>query len=317
MIDFLLGGALVVLLFRGWMRGLIREAIGLFVVVVGTLLAFQLSTAAGAVVSAMAGTGADASRFIGGIVVFLLVSVGGAIAAHVAHRGVRFLPGLPTADRLGGAAFGGIAGVLVATVVLSALVLMPLPPAWRAQLDASTTVSFLVEPEGTPQAALGVVAGDRVAGTVLALQDVIGERRLVGGARSVALPPTRREELVVAGGASDRVYGLLNESRVDMGVDPLARSRTLDGVARALALDVYTSGRFAVAADVEARVEAAGVPVVDAAQVLGLGVTAPSVHEGLLEDSTAARTLGGGYRRMGVAAVGGPLGLITVVVLTE
>ena len=77
MTDFLLAAAFIGLLIRGWMRGLVRELVGLAVIVGGIFLAFRLSAPAGAVVSAMTGTGADVSRFIGGIVVFLLISVAG------------------------------------------------------------------------------------------------------------------------------------------------------------------------------------------------------------------------------------------------
>ena len=93
MIDFLLGAVLIGLLVRGWMRGLVREVIGLAVIVVGIFLAFRLSTPAGAVVSGLAGTSADVSRFIGGIAVFLIISVGGAIVSTSSTRGSGSSPG--------------------------------------------------------------------------------------------------------------------------------------------------------------------------------------------------------------------------------
>lgn len=58
---------------RGWLRGLVREAIGLAVIVVGIFLAFRLAGPMGAVVSGMSGAGEDAARIAGGIIVFLLV----------------------------------------------------------------------------------------------------------------------------------------------------------------------------------------------------------------------------------------------------
>ncbi len=316
MIDFLLGAVIAALLVRGWVRGLVREAIGLAVVLVGTVLAFRLSSAAGAIVASMAGTSADVSRLIGGVAVFLLVSVGGAVAGYVLHRGIRVLPGLPTANRAAGAGFAGLAGLLVATVALSAAALMPIPAAWEARLETSALAGYLTDPDGAPQAALGVLAGDRVTATALDLQDLFGERRLIGGPQRVALPPADRDEVELESDASLRVYGLVNESRVAAGSDPLTRSEVLDGVAREAAFDVYTTGRFVVDGDVERRVEAAGVPVVTAAQLLGLGISAPSVHEGLVAEPEVAETLeDDSFRRMGVAAVDGPLGLVTVVIL--
>ena len=67
MVDWVLLAVFVLLAVRGWMRGLIREVIGLAVVIVGLFLAFRLSTPLGSVVESLAGTSADVSRLIAGI----------------------------------------------------------------------------------------------------------------------------------------------------------------------------------------------------------------------------------------------------------
>ena len=316
MIDVVLGSVLVGLLVRGWLRGFVREVVGLVVVVVGTLLAFRLSVSVGSVVAAMAGTSPDVSRLIGGVAVFLLVSIGGALVSFAMHRGIRVLPGLPTANRVAGAGLAGIGGLVVATVAVSALALMSLPDSVSDRLEGSTITRFLTEPGAPPQEILSVLAGDRVASTVLDLRDLVGDRHLVGTADRIALPPAERGDLEHRIGASGKVYDLVNKDRVEAGADPLARFEPLDDLARVMAFDVYTTGRFVIMDDLERRVEAAGIPVVSAVEVLGLGATAPSVHEGLVRKPDVARTLSrDGYRRMGVAAVDGPLGLVTVVIL--
>lgn len=316
MIDFLLGGVLIALVVRGWMRGLVRELIGLGVIVAGIFLAFRFSGPAGSLVEDMAGTGADVSRFIGGVVVFLLISVGGAVVSFVVHRGIRFLPGLPTMNRAGGAGFAVLAGLLVATVALSVLALLPLSEDWEQRVDDSAIAAFLIEPDGLPQTALGLVGGDSVVSTVLDLQDLVGERHLVASASRITLPPADAEDLKYAQRDSTKVYELVNASRVDAGSDPLVRSGVLDGVAEELAMDVYTSGRFGTSSDVEARIEDSGLPVVAAVEVVGLGASPDSVHEGLVGEPATASTLEGAeFRRMGVAAVRGPIGLVTVVLL--
>ena len=53
MLDLVLGALLVGLGIRGWMRGLVKEVISLAVLVVGTILAFRLSTPLGRVLAAM------------------------------------------------------------------------------------------------------------------------------------------------------------------------------------------------------------------------------------------------------------------------
>lgn len=317
MIDFVLGALLVVLVVRGWVRGFVREAISLAVLVVGTVLAFRLSTPAGAIVSAMAGTPPDASRFIGGIAVFLLVAVGAAVVSWVLHRGIHILPGLPTVNRLAGAGLALVAGLLLATLTLTVLSVAPVAEGLEQQIDESAIAGALLEQDGPALMALGALSGDRVLNTVIDLQDTVGGRHLVADSSPVVIPPATSDDLTVAAPAGEKVHGLVNDTRVRAGTDPLPRTKRLDAIAEETAIAAYQSGQL-VRRPVQARLEDAGIPVVTASEVLGLGVSPASVHEGLLADGAAAGTLmDGSYRRMGVAAVRGPLGLLTVVVLAN
>ena len=96
MLDLILGALLVGLAVRGWWRGLLREAIGLGVIVVGMVVSFRLSTPVGDVVESLAGVSPEIARLIGGVVIFLLIAVGAALISRVLHKGLRFVPGLPT-----------------------------------------------------------------------------------------------------------------------------------------------------------------------------------------------------------------------------
>ncbi|MFQ5555453.1 MAG: CvpA family protein [Acidimicrobiia bacterium] len=318
MIDALLGALFVGLVIRGWLRGFVREVVGLAVIVAGTLLAFRLSSAAGSIVSAMTGSSADSSRFIGGVAVFLLVSIGGAVVSFIAHRGIRILPGLPTANRAAGAGFAGLAGLLATTVVFSALAIVPLPEGWEDAMDESAIARFLTLPDGPPQAVLGKIAGDRVAATMLDLQDVFGERHLVADLTPIEVPPAGPEQLEADEAASATMFAAVNETRIAAGAQPLAQSEALDEVAGVLASGVYESGRFALVPDVESFVERFEIPVVSAAEVLGLGGSAGSVHEAFVADRGASEAMTGtAHRRMGVSAVRGPTGLVIAIVLAS
>ena len=55
MLDLLLLAILGLLFFRGWLRGLIREAVSLAVIVVGTFLALRLNGAVGGIIEGMLG----------------------------------------------------------------------------------------------------------------------------------------------------------------------------------------------------------------------------------------------------------------------
>lgn len=319
MIDFVLGVGLAVLLIRGWLRGLVREAVGLAAIVAGTFLAFRLAGPMGAIVSGLTGAGEDAAKIAGGIVIFLLVSVGGGALSWVMHKGVRTLPGLTTANRLGGAAFSGLAGVLAATLVASVLTLLPLPSGPADALQESTLVGAVTDAEAWPQKLLGLVSFDRVLTEALNLQSVAGDHRLVAPVRGrIEIEPVARGDLAVSAKAAKRLTDMINRSRVDLGVDPMARSDVLDEVALRHALALYEAGRLSHNSGegrIGVRLADADVPVVVSGEAVALAPSARSAHEIILGDEVGESDIANSaFRRVGAAAVRGPLGLLVVVV---
>ena len=114
MIDVLIGTLVVVLIVRGWMRGLLREAIDVGTLVVGAVVAFRLAPFAGRMLASLFGVSPDLARVLGGALLFVAIWVAASIAAFLITRSLKILPGLTTLNRFGGAALG-----VVYTVVLS------------------------------------------------------------------------------------------------------------------------------------------------------------------------------------------------------
>jgi len=319
-IDFVLGAGLAALLIRGWLRGLVREAIGLGVIFAGTFFAFRLAGPVGAVVSAMSGAGDDASKIAGGIIVFLLISVGGAVLSWIVHKGVRMLPGLTTANRIGGAAFSSLAGILAATIVVSVLTLLPLPSGPTDALDDSALVGAMTDADGLPQQVVGLISFDRVLSQALELQDIAGEHRLVAPARGrIDIAAAARKDLAIKGRAADNAADQFNRERVAAGADPLSRADALDQIALDHALALYQAGRLSHnsgAGRVDARLTAAEIPSVASGEIVALAQSARSASEAMVRDDLALADLANrDYHRFGVGAVRGPLGLLVVVVL--
>ncbi len=322
MLDFVLGAILVALAVRGWLRGFAREAIGLAVILAGLVFAFRLSTPVGAVVEAMSGASPDIARLIGGVIVFLTISIGAAVISWIVHKGIRIVPGLTTLNRAAGAGFAILAGVFVATVVISLLAVLPVPAALADELETSSIAGALTDPEGMPQSVLGVVSGDRVISTVISLQDLFGERRVVGDETLVVLlPPARPDQLASGERQQKRMVELVNRERVAEGLDPVVASDGLNALAEDYARQIYTTGRFSHidvnGLSLDDRLDAAGVPTVRSGEVLALAISPKSAHEGIMaEPSQRAVVLDPGFRSIGVGAVRGPLGLLLVEILT-
>ncbi len=323
MVDWALLLIFVLLAVRGWMRGLIREVIGLAVVVVGLFLAFRLSTPVGVVVESLAGTSADVSRLIAGIVIILAIGIGATIVANVLHYGIKLMPGLSTLNRGAGVAFSVLAGAVVLTVVVSILSLLPVPTGVSEELDESRFASSVTDPDGFPQRLIGVIAGDRVVAAVLQIQGIFGDSVVIGpGTGSIEIPAAESGTTRVTSRAADSAFRQINRIRVANDAAPLVRNEVLDGLALTYVEELYRDGRLSdVAADgttIEDRMRAAGIPIQQADQVVALASSPRSATEALGDDPGSLEELvDRNYLRAGVGAVKGPLGLLFVVVLTD
>jgi uncharacterized protein YkwD len=258
---------------------------------------------------------------VGGLVLLVATGVGAAFLARVIEPRVR-RPGINLIDRAGGAVLAvGWAGVVMA-VLLSLLLVLPLPAGVGRQLDGSAVARALTDPRGLPQEAIRVLTGDRVVAALLQLREAVGDRQvIVEGDEAVALPATDPAELRDAAGAASKVFDLLNRARVDSGLEPLAWSPVLTEVAAGHAREMYLEGYFShrspATGSVGDRLEAAGATYSLAGENLALAATATQVHDGLMGSlGHRENILRPEFRRVGVAVVEGPLGLMTVQVFT-
>lgn len=321
MIDALLVALLLFSVVRGWFRGLVRETMDLVGLVLGVVLAFRFGGAVGKLIEAMSNVSADTARLAGSLIVLVLTGVLAAILGRVLEPRMRW-PGLRLIDRAGGATLALAWGAFVSVVLLSLAVILPMPAAVDRQLDSSKIAGYLTDPAGGPQAAFRALSGDRVVETLLNLDRLLGERRVViEGEESVALTPADPGDLEYDADAATEIFDLLNRARLDAGADPLAWSPALAQVAEGHALEMYLEGYFShrspASGMVRDRLEAAGITYVVAGENLALAATVTDVHAGLM-DSPGHREniLRPEFSRAGVAVVAGPLGLMTVEVFT-
>jgi uncharacterized membrane protein required for colicin V production len=316
-IDFLLGLYFAALFVRGWLRGFARELMDLIGLIVGLALAFRLSGAAGAFVQSWAGTSDVVSRLIGGTVVFLVVGVGATVGAHLLQK-VLTLPGLALSNRLFGALLSSLWAVFVAMLVLSLLVVFPLPSSVSEHIDNSKVAHYLTDPDTAAQTVFHAVAGDRVLEALLNLKDLVGGREVIlEEGQTLEIPVATAGELSADPEAASRIFDLLNRSRIEAGLNPLAWSQALADVGEAYAKEMYEGGYFShdspTSGTVVDRVEAAGIPYRIIGENLALAATSASVHEGLMASPLHRENmLRPEFTKVGIGAVDGPLGLMVV-----
>jgi uncharacterized protein YkwD len=320
-IDVLLVGLFSFLLLRGWYRGFVREGMDLIGLLAGTVLAFRLGPLVGSIVESMSGISADAARLVGGVIVFVLVGIGAAVLTRVIERRAR-LPGLNLMNRAGGAGLALAWGLFLATLLLTLGMVLPMPPSVAEALEDSAVTRTLTNPDGAPQRVFNRLSGDRIVEALLNLQETVGVRRVVlEGGEVVDLPAAEPGDIEARPGEAAQVFELLNRARVDAGVDPLAWSPGLADVAVGHAVEMYREGYFShlstATGAVGDRLAAAGITYRVSGENLALAASPGEVHAGLMESAGHRQNIeSGDYRRVGVGAVRGPLGLMTVQVFT-
>lgn len=317
MIDFLLGLYLAALFLRGWMRGFVKEALDLAGLVIGVAVAFRVSAPLGEFLADRFDVSPEWARVGAGIVLFVIVGLGMALLARWLGTLMR-LPGLNLANRVLGAGLAGAWGLTLMLLFVALLRALPMPAAVDETLDESTVVSAVAGPEAVTQRAFQSMMGDSVVDTILALEPLIGERRLVLNDDDVAeIEPATADEIEVQPGDAERVFELLNDSRLAAGRQPLAWSQGLADIALAHARDMYVNGYVShvspTTGTVGDRVTAAGIRLSQVGENLALAASPRAVHAGFMDsDGHRENMMRSSFDRVGVAAVRGPLGLMVV-----
>jgi len=317
MIDFILGLYFAALLVRGWIRGFVKEVLDLLGLVLGVAVAFRLSGPLGEFFAGRFDVSSEWARLGAGIALFIIVGLGMGLAAHWLGKVMR-LPGLNLSNRLLGAGLAGAWALVIVLVVVSLLRALPMPSAVDATLDDSVILAAVSGPDSPAQRAFQSVAGDSVLDTILALEPLIGDRRLIlDEDASIEIRPARPDQLESRPADAEKVFAFANDARLAAGVAPLAWSDGLAAVAEAHAEEMYRSGYFShrspTTGDVVDRVAAAGIRLHAIGENLALAATPRAVHQALM-DSPGHRDnlLRVSFDRIGVAAVDGPLGLMVV-----
>ena len=318
MIDIVLGLVLILIVYRGYRRGLIREGADLLLLVVGALIAFRTGEATAAFFGSWTGASPLVARTIGSFAVFFAIQLGG---SFLIRRFLRLMGPTRVVDRIGGAAVSGLWFAFLASLMLLVASALPLSGTPERLLADSTVADLVAGEDAFTKQAVSSIVGDRVLESLVNLNQLIGDQQVViEGAERVEIP-VLGGDLVEARDEAQEVFELLNLARIDAGEDPLAWSDALAEVASGHGFEMYREGYFShVSAEtgtVADRVAAFGIPTGVVGENLALSPTAASVHEGLLASpGHRANMLNGRFTRVGIAAIQGPLGLMVVQVFT-
>lgn len=321
MIDFVLGIFFAGLFARGWLRGFVKESMDLIGLVLGIVAAFRLSPEMGEFLSGWTGLDDSPARLIGGIVVFLLVGIGASVGAHYLGRAMN-RPGLRASNRALGAGLALGWGWFLATLILSVLLVLPLPDRYVVAMENSVLTDTLTNPELSTQRTFHAIAGDSVLESLLSLQRIVGSKQvIIEDDETLELRAIERSELAASPDVAAEIFELLNRARIDEGLDPLAWSDGLTPVGEAHAFEMYTQGYFShvspITGSVGDRATQAGLTYRLVGENLALAASPHMVHDGLMNSpGHRENILRTEFRRVGIGVVDGPLGLMVVQVFS-
>ena len=318
MLDLILFALLIVVLFRGYRRGFLREIADLALLVVGAVVAFRTAGASEAFFASWTGASPLVARALGGFSVFFLIQIGG---SFLVARSLRLLGPVRRVDRVAGAAVAGVWFVFGAVMFVLVASAVPVNGTFDRWLGESRAVEMIVAEDSITKKAVSAVVGDRVLESLVNLNQLIGDRQVVIEGDDLIEIPVLDGALISSEDAANEIFDLLNLARVDAGEDPLAWSSALTEAAAAHSFEMYENGYFSHVSPltglVSDRVEAIGVPFGVVGENLALSPTAQSVHNGLLASpGHRANMLESRFTRVGISAVEGPLGIMVVQVFT-
>lgn len=316
----LLGALFALLALRGYWRGFVREAMDLAGALAGLLLAFRFSYPTGDALSGVIGASPWAARLVSGGLIFVAVGV---LASLIAGRlqVLVDLPGLRLSNRLAGAGLAVAWGGLVATLLLSLGMLVPIR-AVEESIDGSSVATALVESDSPTQRLLSLISGDRAIEMMLNLQEVIGaERVTVAGDESFTVPP-------VPTGSTNRdvasaldLFDQVNRDRSAAGLPVLTWSAELADVAARHAEDMYGTGVLSHESpgtgSLSDRVNSADISASVVGENFALAADPSDVQRGLMASPAHRENLlFHGFDAIGIGAIEGPYGLMVVQVFS-
>jgi uncharacterized protein YkwD/uncharacterized membrane protein required for colicin V production len=286
----------------------------------GLILAFRFSYSTGDALSSVIGASPWTTRLITGGLIFVGV---GLVASVIAARLQRWVdaPGLRLSNRLAGAGLALLWGGILATILLSLGMLIPIK-AIEDTIDGSAVAAALIETDSPTQKILSLVSGDRAVEILLNLREAAGgERVTVGDGGAFEIPPVSESDLSVNADAAQQAMDLVNHDRLEAGLAALTWSAQLAEVGLVQAREMYETGVLSHDAPRSGSLSKRALNANLAASVVGenfaLANDERDAQIGLM-DSPAHRDnlLFEGFDSIGIGAVEGPYGLMLVQVFS-
>lgn len=278
-IDLLLIAIVLLSMFRGWRAGLVYGLIDLVAWLGSIVIAFRVYQPVGQWLGARVAWPEVWDRPIA----FVLTAIVAGLALNFLALTVASRLPKPvhqqSLNRLLGILPGFVNGVILAAVIATLLLAIPLPPALQEPTRTSPIINRLAQFTERAEAAFTPIFGDAINQTLTTLTIRPDSNE------SVQLPFTVTEAPPVPNLEAEMLR-LINQERANEGLAPLAPDPELTEVARRHSADMLSRGYFAhTSPDGRSpfdRIDAAGIRYQTAGENLALAPTLQIAHRGLM-----------------------------------
>jgi uncharacterized protein YkwD len=270
-------------IWNGYRTGAIATFYGLATWIVSFAAAVVFQQPAAAIVQ-LIGISPGASHPVGFVVVLALIeglfSLAGYFALQPVVKRVHQISWAEEADKIVGIIPSIARSLFVTGIVLSALVVSPVPTDLKAAIESSRLARALIERIAQVQPQLASLSG-QVADTVPLFVTKLG----ADDTQKLDLPSNLT--LVPDPVAERQMFELLNEERVNVGLKPLVWDDSLVPIARAHSEEMFRLKYFSHQSPVNGspfdRLKAAGVKYSLAGENLAYAQSVTVAHRGLME----------------------------------
>ena len=315
--DLIVVGLILFALVRGWRHGSLREGAGLLALVVALFAAPFLMVPLTWAITSFTELETNAARLIALLGSIFLVEIILIVSARRKTRDVE-ISGPRVLDRIGGVIFAAFRGITIAALALFTMLGIS-----AARVDLPGFSKAVADSES------GAVLADP-ASFLTSLYDSFFTRTNDGRALTLAArqqtsfaesEPTDRvrfegaTEVGPAPSAERLMFELMNEARVEEGLEPLKWCEPCAEVARSHSEDMYTEGFFSHVnvdgLDPFERMQRARIPYRLAGENLAVAPTAREAHEGFMASADhRANILRREFDQVGIGVYEGPYGLM-------
>jgi uncharacterized protein YkwD/uncharacterized membrane protein required for colicin V production len=320
-IDFFISVVVIYNLYLGWKSGYVKQILNLVFLSISIYSTFKYSYSFGSYLSNWFNSDIVLSEIFAGILIFTTSITLFSIILNLFNLKK---PDYELGNRFLGSFVSIFVSNLALTIFFSSIALINLPNFLKEEIEVSDLSQFYINVDGTPQQFLELISGTDILKVSQRIKELTGSSTVVvNDFGCVDIPKYSMQLINYDLELNSALLQITNDERSMNNVQPLEYNQRMSNVAKDYAFEMYTKGFWChknpnTGELVRDRLDNAGIPFQIIGENLAIAPTLQSAHRSLMQsDSHREAILDFEFKRVGIAVVSGPLGLIIVQIFSS